>query len=1570
MPLSKIDLEYFKQLTADRKDSLRLLNKTSMRGIRESIIEKYSEKAHFVYELLQNADDVNATYVRFKLREEGLYFIHNGNVPFTVTAPNQTPTGHINAITSIGDSSKKENTYKIGKFGVGFKSVFQYTTTPHIYDPEVSFCIRDLIVPELLEEQQHPMKDKAEETLFFFPFNHPDKASAVARKEIQTRLQALKFPLLFLNHLQEIKWETTQAAGFYRKDISKESESRTIQIQQIKCYKKVGNKLETQALLQLIQQEALSKLKYSLVFLQDEAGNIKAAKNFAAHCFFPTRVPTNLQFLIHAPFLLTDSREGIKLDETWNRELIQKLAILLTQSFSVVKELGQLSTSFFQALPIDATLFKGETGQFFLPFHRQLYHFLSKPNQVIFPVENGHTTLENAFLAESQSLRQLLTIEQLRNLTKNDAANWVFRELATQSTLGQFIHQLLTDNLIGKIISPILNWETALRLMDIHFLQVQSEEWLIYFYIQLLQNHRSLWSGNKALVKQKPIIRLENGEMVTPFNLEDGTPNAYIPTKLKTDYPTVKQVITEDELAKSFLENLGLSTPILRDELENYILPKFINAQKIKTDILPSLEELEKIITHYWQCNAEEAKALEQQLSTLPILQAVSNEDGSIIAACPNQVYVENELLTEFFAGNEEILWLPIETLYEDLIVAVGQKKGVDFFEKMGVAKLPRFIPMDETLEEGEKKELMKQKTPEASYPMWEETVDFGIDGLIDFLNKEYFDSPQSILLWKVLTQILEADSDIPLKATYRYEWQDTHEVETDVFWLKTLKNHDWILNEVGDLTSVANLKKEKLYLDYAAKIDAPLVELLFAESIEKRLNVLTPEERKAIELGRQLLEKGLKLEDVAKFQQWQHQKEEKINEKINRKTKKKILKPEVAKDTDEFNPAFLSSEELLEKQKELRQKLENELEDQIDELMKIEQLKAIIKEAPPYSFAWFKALLELEYLLAFDQTDKDKSISIFFEKVEKEKGTSKTITLRKPIRYIPMTIENMGDIKLKLQLEEERRTIAVEVVSIKDFSLRAKLKSPEEIEGIDFKKIRGAVLEVQNTIFTLEELLKAFYALPFEDEDNLKALLPKNIRFIFGPPGTGKTTYLAREEIMPAMLGEKRLKILVLTPTNKSADVLVRKVLDFLPETPFWLYRFGTSGDSVVENAGLLRDGTFDISDKEHFCAVTTATRFPYDGFNSGRWEYQLKNIQWDVILVDEASMISLAMITFIIHQQPTTEIIIAGDPFQIEPIVFAEEWKGQNVYTMVNLQSFNPELQKEQMEPYPFPVHNLITQYRSIATLGYIYSHLAYDGKLRHHRLPKDRRPLKIEKFPLKEVTIIRFPVIKLETLLRPQRLNSSHYHIYSALLTAEIVKYLAEQIYENNIKENPDKKGWNIGVICPYKAQAMLVDKIIAAQHVFRPKLKISCGTIHSFQGDECDIIINLLNPPLNISKSPNMFLNRQNILNVAVSRARDYLILLVPDEHTPNRENLYQINRLEKIIDYYLAGVTQKWASDDIEEKLFGQIAYIEENTFATTHQSINVYTQPEKQYEIRCEDMAIDVQINKRRGEQK
>ena len=215
-------------------------------------------------------------------------------------------------------------------------------------------------------------------------------------------------------------------------------------------------------------------------------------------------------------------------------------------------------------------------------------------------------------------------------------------------------------------------------------------------------------------------------------------------------------------------------------------------------------------------------------------------------------------------------------------------------------------------------------------------------------------------------------------------------------------------------------------------------------------------------------------------------------------------------------------------------------------------------------------------------------------------------------------------------------------------------------------------------------------------------------------------------------------------------------------------------------------------------------------------------------------------------------------------------------------------------------------------------------------------------------------------METLFRPQRLLRSHYHIYSALLTVEMIKYLIKEIAQQvQAKEKP----WRIGVICPYKAQATLVDKVLSAQNISNPKVRWVCGTIHSFQGDECEIIVTLLNPPLHISKSPNMFLNKKNIINVAISRASDYLILLVPDTQTENIENLYQVNRIQGIINYFLKGVCMDYKSMDIEEILFKELDFIEQNTFSTTHQSVNVYVQPEKKYEIRCEEMAVDVQVN-------
>ena len=332
---------------------------------------------------------------------------------------------------------------------------------------------------------------------------------------------------------------------------------------------------------------------------------------------------------------------------------------------------------------------------------------------------------------------------------------------------------------------------------------------------------------------------------------------------------------------------------------------------------------------------------------------------------------------------------------------------------------------------------------------------------------------------------------------------------------------------------------------------------------------------------------------------------------------------------------------------------------------------------------------------------------------------------------------------------------------------------------------------------------------------------------------------------------------------------------------------------------------------------------------------------------------MIPLVNIAFLLYKKTPEKFIIAGDPFQIEPITTVSIWKDENIYTMVELKSFT----EPKTIPHPYHVELLTTQYRSIPNIGEVFSQFAYGGVLHHSRTEGSQRPLLIEGvLEIKPLNIIKFPVSKYESIYRPKHLQSkSNYHIYSALFTFEFVKYLS-----NLIKLKIKDELFRIGVIAPYRAQSDLMDKLMS--NVTLPKnIDVQVGTIHGFQGDECDIVIALFNPPPYITTSQEMFLNKLNIINVSISRARDYLFVIMPDDDTENIGNLTLIKKIEKLCKEQPNWI--EWQAPSIEELIFGSKTYLEDNSFSTSHQLVNVYGKPEKRYEVRSEDSAIDVQIH-------
>lgn len=663
--------------------------------------------------------------------------------------------------------------------------------------------------------------------------------------------------------------------------------------------------------------------------------------------------------------------------------------------------------------------------------------------------------------------------------------------------------------------------------------------------------------------------------------------------------------------------------------------------------------------------------------------------------------------------------------------------------------------------------------------------------------------------------------------------------------------------------------------------------------------------------------------------------------------------------DEDEFMPSAV----------DYRKKIERAKEKSAVEITRIANLGELHEKAvqltqdKKYTVAWFNTLLEMESINSGEANANSKEISISFARVEREPGTKCTLVLKYPNRYIPQFMEDLADIPLVFHMGDQKKTVAIEVVNIKSYTLRVKMMNGADIEGINLDSVTAATIDAKSPSFLLEELRKQFAELGLADDFNMKDNLCENIEFVFGPPGTGKTTHLARNVLIPIMKDNPECKVLVLTPTNKSADVLVKKIMQVSDtDTSYtdWLVRFGGTADEEIEQSPVFRDKTFDIRTLAKNVTVTTIARFPYDyflmppgapGARPGARVF-LNGMNWDYIVIDEASMIPIANIIFPLYKKTPCKFIIAGDPFQIEPITSVGLWKNENIYTMVELNSFvNPKT-----KPYQYKVELLTTQYRSVPAIGDIFSNFAYGGILKHYRSADSQRQLNVgNNLGIETLNIIKYPVRKYESIYRAKRLqHSSSYQVYSALFTFEYVCYLSRAISERNRGSM-----FKIGIIAPYRAQADMIDKLLASEKL-PPEVEVQVGTIHGFQGDECDIIFAVFNTPPTISSSKEMFLNKCNIINVSISRARDYLFIVMPDDNTEGISNLRLVKRVESLIRS--TDERKEFLSPDLEELMFSDPNYLEKNAFSTSHQSVNVYGLPERRYEVRTEDNAVDVQI--------
>jgi len=576
----------FERLIEKRKDWVKS-SKENKFDFDSILAGSYDDPSHFIYEILQNAEDEGAKKVRFKLFENKLDVYHNGK---------DFDLNDIDGVTGIGISKKKEDLTSIGKFGVGFKSVFAITETPYIFSGEYKIKIKDFVVPSVVSDNE-----QTSGTLIRFPFNHKLHSREECFLLITKKLENIGLrTLLFLKNIEEIKWKSSESFQIFpnaRKVFLKSSNFTEEYIVIEKPIKIEGKNLKVEVAYKLDKDKSGKEI-------------IIPEPNSEVVVFFPTGEPTFLNFIIQGPFKTTPNRGSIPLEDEQNKKVLEKIGNLVADSLSVIKDLGYLDTNFLSLLPI-----KIEQGE-----HKQIYSLIYNKikakltSEELLPTSDGkYTKAGDALLARGKELTEFLDRNDIQELFLKRA--WLDINITYDKT------RELRDYLINELEIIEVDFESFARKITEIFLQTKSDEWMIDFYTRLL-DQQSLWSdrGNKSILRTKPIIRLETNEHIAPFN-DDSKVQVYLPAETKSEYKTVKHIFNENENSLNFLKQLGLTKPDLFAEVKEFILPKYQKDNPIKDE--KYYEDFEKILKAYEIIPANKRREYAWELLKLSFIDSV-----------------------------------------------------------------------------------------------------------------------------------------------------------------------------------------------------------------------------------------------------------------------------------------------------------------------------------------------------------------------------------------------------------------------------------------------------------------------------------------------------------------------------------------------------------------------------------------------------------------------------------------------------------------------------------------------------------------------------------------------------------------------------------------------------------------------------------------------------------------------------------------------------------------------------------------------------------------------------------
>jgi len=339
----------------------------------------YSDSNHFVYELLQNAEDAfdkdtgaSASIVVIEYYADKLVFYHNGK-PFD--------EADVRGVSSMLMGTKdRDDAQTIGRFGMGFKSVFKYTYQPEIYSDDEAFKITNYLLPVEIsdgwdyEAEKKSISCKLGEGRAFLPFlnekhltkivipfmkyGRKGELEPVPGDDVLKKLDELNGEiLLFLSHIKNLYWINKENGKYAHITLQSDEKDERIITCRIEGTE-YGDKEEISRYLKfkkVFDHPEMDNAEVSVAYkLNSRADNINDLDKSYVWVYFPTKDETKLPFLIHGSFETAVSREKLMAPSSFNAALFDELGNLIADSMKELAKRKLITQVFLRRIVLEA----------------------------------------------------------------------------------------------------------------------------------------------------------------------------------------------------------------------------------------------------------------------------------------------------------------------------------------------------------------------------------------------------------------------------------------------------------------------------------------------------------------------------------------------------------------------------------------------------------------------------------------------------------------------------------------------------------------------------------------------------------------------------------------------------------------------------------------------------------------------------------------------------------------------------------------------------------------------------------------------------------------------------------------------------------------------------------------------------------------------------------------------------------------------------------------------------------------------------------------------------------------